>query len=120
MMCRVYISGPFTGLTDLHVEQNIAAAAAFIPPIIEAGGSPVCMHTQLGPVRRRVGWDAAMAVCLDQLAPCDALLLIPGWQHSRGALQEYERSSDLHQEIFEATAPGVLPPDCVAWIGGNS
>lgn len=98
---RVYICGPMRGIPQYNFQAFDEAAA-----IVEAKG-----HTAVSPadIDRQHGFDALKAPAgtnwtefppgmdvrdvarrdLIAISYCDAMVVLPGWEDSRGALAEY-------------------------------
>ncbi len=89
-MPLVYIAGPYTAATPWEVEQNIRRAEALILPVAEAGGSPVCPHTNTRFHNGTMSYEFWIQATLALMLRCDAVLLAPGWPDSKGALGEIE------------------------------
>lgn len=81
-MRRVYVSGPMTGLPELNFPAFHAAAAQ-----LRALGLEVVNPAELNP-DPACTWQAAMREDIRALVDCDAIVLLPGWQNSRGARLE--------------------------------
>ena len=81
-MKRVYIAGPMTGLPDFNFPAFNAEAAR-----LRALGWEV-----ENPAENRTPpsgeWIDYMRLALPQLMTCDFILLLPGWQESKGACVE--------------------------------
>lgn len=50
-------------------------------------------------------WEFYMRLALRQLLECDSVMLLPGWQESRGACIEHSLASVLGMHIEEWGAP---------------
>lgn len=96
---KVYIAGPMSGLPEFNYPAFFAAAdqltAAGIEPInpARADGREGCKE-----------WLDFMRASLLDLAACDGIATLPGWQDSRGAALEVHiaRSLDLPVRPVEA------------------
>ena len=89
-MKKIYIAGKVTGLPIIEVEekfrkvQNEIEQQGFIAVNpIEIVGTWECT------------WKEAMIKCISELINCDAILLLPCWTNSKGALIEQKLASDL-------------------------
>ena len=78
-MKHVYISGPMTGLPKLNFPAFHAAATA-----LRAMGFRVTNPAELNP-DPNAEWRACMRVDIKALCDCDGLVLLQGWEDSKGA-----------------------------------
>jgi nucleoside 2-deoxyribosyltransferase len=46
-------------------------------------------------------WDEIMVQCLDLVCSADAVILLPGWKHSRGAQMELGAAYALRLPVYE-------------------
>jgi len=86
---RIYISGPITGMPQMNRPEFDAAA----DEIRDAGLLPVNPFDLIDHERAaRDGWQWSdyMRVDIAALCECDVVLMLKGWQLSRGANAEYE------------------------------
>ena len=83
-MSRLYISGPITGI------ENYRRIFQGAKDALTAKGYDVVNPAELTEV---IGdsftYDEILAIDLDLLARCDAVVQLPGWENSRGANVEY-------------------------------
>lgn len=83
-MSRIYISGPITGVKNYKRYFQGAKDA------LAAKGYDVVNPAELTAV---IGdsftYDEILAIDLDLLSRCDAMVQLPGWENSRGANIEY-------------------------------
>ena len=81
---RLYISGPITGI------ENYRRIFQGAKDALLAKGYDVVNPAELTEV---IGdsftYDEILAIDLDLLARCDAVVQLPGWENSRGANVEY-------------------------------
>lgn len=92
----VYVAGPYSAPTREGVAANIAKAEAIGKAIIQAGYVPVIPHRITGHWETDPTFDHwthddwMQRFCLPLLDRCDAILMMPGWEHSKGSRMEYE------------------------------
>ena len=95
----LYIAGPYSG-TDDEIAANVAAACAWGLKVRELGVVPVVPHITIVP-HEDLTWGQAMQECFAILSRCDAVLMLPGWDQSRGAVAEHGFATDEGMPIFE-------------------
>lgn len=98
-MVQAYIAGPYTGAVSEHVWTALRAAQR----VMEARGwLPIVPHV-MGP--HGATWDAAMERCRESIRgldpACDCLVLLPGWEDSRGAREERELAMSLGLKVYQ-------------------
>lgn len=81
---RVYIAGPMTGLPDLNYPVFYAAAAYLRKMGYQVESPAEC---ELPP--DTTSWNQFMRSGITQLMRCDAIVMLPGWEKSRGATAEH-------------------------------
>ena len=93
---RVYIAGPMSGLPDLNYPVFRRAAM-----VLRSHGYFVenpAENEQPAPVPTWADW---MRLGLTQMLTCSHVLLLPGWQQSRGAIIEARTALDLGMIVFD-------------------
>lgn len=81
---RIYISGAISGTTD-YMERFAAAEEK-----LKAQGHEVVNPAKVTEsLPKSFTWKQYMRVALSAMAPCDAIYMLKGWEHSRGATIEY-------------------------------
>ena len=98
---RVFICGPMTGLP----EDNYPAFARKAAELRAQGYQVESPHENPEPECQ--SWLGYMRLSTAQLATCDAVVMLPGWQASYGARIERLYAEKLGLEITEAE------PDCI-------
>jgi hypothetical protein len=89
---KVYIAGPMTGMSGFNRRAFFKAAEK-----IAAAG-----HVPLNPAVLPDGLSEAdyMRVCVSMLQCADKILMLPGWQKSRGAIAEHGLAIKLGLDIL--------------------
>lgn len=100
-----YVSGPITGPTAYHVEQNVRMAEAAYVALTRAGHTAICVHTMsrfMDGIATHAEW---MRHDLEILRRCDALVLATqDYQHSRGTLEEIEFATAQGIPVYASVA----------------
>ena len=94
-MKRIYIAGPMSGLPDFNYPAFHAKAIE-----LRAQGFEVENPAE-NPDPHCRSWLGYMRMAVAQLAKCDAVYLLPGWEESRGARIEHQLAVDLGLKIID-------------------
>ena len=96
---RIYIAGPITGHESTTKGRFDAAARE----IRKRGRNPVNPYY--------IGWTFEggthteyMSVCIPLLELADAILMLEGWEESRGARAEYHHARAYHMPVYLSSA----------------
>lgn len=84
----VYISGPMSGIPDM----NRKVFRAVKRMIAEASGATVLSPADL---KQGFPWEHQMRLCIRYISDATKIVMLPGWQDSRGALIEHLVASQL-------------------------
>lgn len=93
-MARIYLSGPMTGLPAFNKPAFKAAAEA----LRDQG------HDVVNPADFDLPgatWAEYMRQDIAALVTCDAIYLLPGWEHSKGARLEQHIADQLGMRVVE-------------------
>lgn len=102
----VYISGPFSGRTQEEIDAHVESAQEMAKQILLAGHVPIVAH------RISANWttDERFAaftryswldkLCLPILKKSDAILMLPEWERSVGAVIEERCAIENEIPIF--------------------
>ncbi len=99
----VYIAGPFSAKTREGVEANIKAAELVGLVIASLGGMPIIPHcnTSHPDFESAQGYQFWIAGTAKLMARCDAVVLVKGWETSKGATRERDLALQLGIPIRE-------------------
>lgn len=114
---RVYISHPIKGQSEMQIQQNetwgreyvrsVLKAEAVLPrmiPVIDHPGEhcPRVMDAGQGAEH---DWSCYMRADIAAMMNCDAILMMAGWRHSRGAQLELYVALQvgMHSYFYEST-----------------
>jgi hypothetical protein len=98
-MTKTYIAGPMTGLPDLNFPAFHQAAEW-----LRGMGHEVVNPAEINP-DHHMSWEACMRSDIAALVTCDAIMLLPGWEDSRGAKLEHHIAERLGLRIEFAPVP---------------
>ncbi len=99
-MKLIYVSGPYTG----RVDANTAAAIEAGQLLREHGFVALVPHITIVPMEAPDsprGYAQAMRECVALMLRCDAVLMIAGWEQSRGARIEHWIARRNGLPVFE-------------------
>lgn len=93
-MKKVYICGPVTGKPYPEVRKQFGTAEAVIKSM---GMMPVNPVNLVDP---EADWHTAMRICIKALMDADAIMLLDGWNKSKGANVEHELARILELNVL--------------------
>jgi hypothetical protein len=100
----VYVAGPYRAPADFQRQQNIQRAHALALEVWKVGGAAICPHANTANFDRELPDEAFLDGDLAILDRCDAVVLTPDWNLSRGACAEVCHANDLGLPVFETIA----------------
>ena len=111
----IYISGAFGTKVDdgddYHfIERNILRASEYALVAARKGWAPFTPHKNTGGFQHTHDIDPEfwMGVCLTFVRKADAILMIPGWEKSKGAIREKQIAVVHGIPVF---TPETLPEE---------
>lgn len=96
----VYVAGPYTAPTVWEIECNVRRAEEAGLYVVECGAMPIIPHTNTRFFHGLKTPEFWYEGTLELLKRSDAILLIPGWESSRGAVNERQWALDNDLEVF--------------------
>lgn len=103
---KIFISGPISGV------ENYRAVFADAEEALKEKGHIVVNPAYLP---EDLPWEAAMVICEAAVSVCDAIVQLPGWERSVGALSERVAALKAQKRVYETI--GDVPN---ATMGGVS
>jgi hypothetical protein len=95
---RIYVAGPMTGLPEFNFPAFHAAAAK-----LRSLGYEVENPAE-NPTPPCGSWLAYMRMAVAQVATCDAVVLLPGWEASKGARVEFHLAEGMGLRVLTLDA----------------
>lgn len=97
----VYISGPMTANNGKSIEEHVAAGVKVYLHLLQHGVPAFCPHLSgafpsAWSVLSHDQWLAYDEAIIDH---CTHLLMLPGWEYSKGAMHEYRYASAFGKPI---------------------
>lgn len=114
-MIHLYISGRYTGSSSAERDLNIERAAWTAARLWDMGFAVLCPHMNTARFEERckvAKYDDFLRADLELLSRLDAVVMLPGWEESKGACAERERAIEYGLPVYEW--PNVPTPDEVA------
>lgn len=98
----VYVAGKYSGKTNKEVQDNIDEATNIAIELWNMGHTVLCPHMNSAHLEDEVNFDHPEWIkrSLILLERCDALVTVPGWEASTGAVCEVEYAKNYGIPIF--------------------
>lgn len=101
----IYVAQPFGGNTDVYkVARRVIREliktyplASFVSPVL-----------QYGFMYEDMAYIEGLEICINLLRQCDGLLLLKGWQESRGCIAEWATARALSIPIYYGDDSGNM------------
>lgn len=103
---KVYISGPMTGHRDSR--ERFGGISYLLKKEGHGAVNPVQI---MEPVHGVLDDNTILNADLELLEGCDAIIMLPGWEDSKGARKEYDKANRLGLKTFYTESIGRLPDE---------
>jgi hypothetical protein len=97
----IYVAGKFTAPDTWRRLRHVRAAETLGYAVAELGAMPLIPHANTTSFDGTFTAEFWYAGTLELLRRCDAMILVPGWEGSRGVAAEIEEAKNLMIPIFE-------------------
>ena len=114
-MKRIYVAGPIQGANLLESLRNIDRGQREQAILIEEGFAPFPVFDDFGSImktRGMVGIEQVYAYSIAWLECSHAVLMLPGWETSKGALAEWGKAKELGIPVFDSIESLIDWRDC--------
>ena len=108
----VYVSGPYTAKTHDEISANIQAAREVAIKLWEMGHTALCPHLNTAhfEVDCKATYDQYMAGDFTLLSVCDAMVVLPGHEKSRGTNMEIDYAKEHGIPMYYLELANNWPP----------
>jgi hypothetical protein len=99
----LYTAGPYSGKNRVERDHNIKVAREIAADLWRRGYAVICPHTNTAWFDddfQDITWEMYMAGDLEIVSRVDAVIMLPGWEHSRGANMEREHAISLGIPVY--------------------
>jgi hypothetical protein len=110
----IYCAGKFRGPNGWAVAENIRAAERLGFEVAQLGAAPLIPHANTASFDRTLDDKFWIDATLELLRRCDAIILVPGWEHSVGACGEKTEAERLGLPVFFAVG------ELREWLAGGA
>ena len=99
-----YVAGPYRGRTVWQTVQNIRRAEAVALELWRMGYPTICPHKNTALLDGSCPDETWLEGDLALLARCDLMVLAPGWERSRGTVEEIAYAKEHNIPVYESIA----------------
>jgi hypothetical protein len=104
----IYLSGPITARYGRTIEQHIDVARAVYLRFVRAGVPVYCPHLEAAHVdAQAVPYEDWLRYDFEVLEHCRAILTLPNWEESKGAVREVSHAITLGIPVFHHEAEAL-------------
>ena len=102
-MKLIYVSGPYSAGYGRSIADNIAVARTAAIRIWDSGNAALCPHLNTAHFEEdcRAEWIDYITGDLIMVERCDAVVMLPNWRQSRGAVQEHDHAVSHGKPVYE-------------------
>lgn len=98
---RVYLSGPITNV------KNYKGLFMFAEELVDFGEAEQ-IYNPATQIPASSSWEHAMAQCLSEITNYDTIVMLPGWNVSRGARLERDVALACGMRVFELSENKII------------
>ena len=97
----IYISGPISASARYIEYENCLHARQWAQMVMQCGAAVHCPHLcYLAGLIDILDWETFIAMDIEIIKRCDAILMIGAWQGSSGCIEEYNAAQEAGILIF--------------------
>ena len=99
-MKLAYIAGPYRADTPSGIVANIRAAEAVAIEYWKKGYAVICPHKNTALFDGLCPDETWLEGDIEIMKRCDVVVMVPGWEKSAGACEEYRQTVSLGMEVI--------------------
>jgi hypothetical protein len=99
-MQLVYIAGPYRAKTIHGIHQNIEKAREVAFKYWGSGRAVICPHMNSALIDGLITDEQILLGCMIILSKCDAIVMMQGWQESKGSIDERDFALKHNIEVI--------------------
>lgn len=102
-MKLIYVAGAYSGATPEEIDLNIEAARKIGQLCVRKNWYPIIPHANTAGFDRvasEVSYNFWIEGTLEAMRRCDAVIMVPGWECSGGAVGEIEIANQLEMDVY--------------------
>lgn len=99
-MVLVYIAGPYRSKTTHGVVENIRKAEAVALKYWKQGYAVICPHLNTALLDGELPDEVWLKGDLTILSRCDIVVMMKGWENSKGAIEEHHKAKELGITVY--------------------
>ena len=99
----IYTAGKYSGETYQEVEKNIFLARKVSIELWEKGHAVICPHLNTAhfeDFNNKISWQEYLNGDFNIISRCDAMVMLPDWEKSKGAQIEFQYAQELRMPIY--------------------
>lgn len=103
----VYVAGKYSGKTRQEIENNIYVAELCAITLANMGIAFICPHlnSQGFEYKSSADYEFYMQMYLSIIPKCDAVIMLPNYRESKGAMREMELALKNNIQLFMPHTP---------------
>lgn len=94
----LYTAGPYSANTKERIEHNVQVAHDVAEELWQMGFAVIC--PQKNSAFMKGEWEDFMSGDIEIIMRCDGVVMLPGWEDSRGATLEYNEAIDNSISVY--------------------
>jgi nucleoside 2-deoxyribosyltransferase len=99
-MKLIYVAGPYRNKCRYQLEKNVRIAEDMSFEVAKLGASYICPHSSARYFSGTLSDEFWIDLTLNQLARCDAMIVVDGWSGSSGTLGEIKYCKENNIPVF--------------------